>query len=239
MMKSITALLSLAVLFTGITFAQAEEHQRVVQVTGTAVAKVKPDVVVWNIHLTHTDPDLTLARELSEAALEKLLAMRGEFKIDASDVQTQYMRINKIYQRDRSGNQGAFRHYAISRYVTMRQRDLEIFDDVLQKLTAVENIEVSHSLESSSFHDIRRETRLRAVKIAREKAQEMTELLGARLGPVMNINETQNPGYWAASPVSNAMYSMGEPATPDEVQGGFAPGAIEIRVSIDVAFAIE
>lgn len=220
--------------------ASAEDESRAVRVSGTAVAKVVPDIVVWTVRLKHTDPNLKVAREASDEATRQILSMRAALKIGAQDVQTGSLSIDKVFQRDRSGNEQAFRHYAFQRTIIMRQRNTEGFDDILQKLTGIENVSVSYSLESSEYHKIRRDTRLRALKIARDKATEMTELLGAKLGPVLTIDES-TPGRpsWNSSPISNAAFYVGEPATPDDIQGTFAPGSIQIRVSVNVKFGIE
>ena len=37
----------------------------------------------------------------------------------------------------------------------------------------------------------------------------------------------------------NVEIYSGEPAQPDDIEGTFAPGSIEIRVSVDIRFAIE
>jgi uncharacterized protein YggE len=238
--SSAALILGLTTLVTFAHRARAEDATRSVKVTGTAVAKVKPDMVVWTVNVTNTDPNLKVARETNDEGVRKILKLRGELGIDAKDVQTGNLRIRKVFDRDRSGNQGAFRHYSFQRTIVLRQRDTAKFDDVLQNLTGTENVEISYSLESADFHKVRRETRLRAVKVAKEKASEMTTLLGAKLGHVLTIDES-SPGRdpWRGSPTSNAAFYSGAPAQPDDIEGTFAPGSIEIRVSVNIRFAIE
>ncbi len=230
-------------LMTLVTFAhpaRAQNVTRSVTVTGTAVAKVKPDMVVWTVNVTTTDANLKVAREANDEGTRKVLALRAQLEINAADVQTGNLRIRKVFERDRSGNQGAFRHYSFQRTIMLRQRDITKFDDVLQDLTATENVEISFSLESSNFHKVRRETRLRAVKVAKEKAGEMTSLLGAKLGHVLTIDETSaGRDSWRGSPAGNVAFYSGAPVEPDDVVGTFAPGSINIRVSVDIRFAIE
>ncbi len=190
--------------------------------------------------MASTDANLKVAREANDAEIRKVLALRGALKIDAKDMQTGNLRIQKIFARDRSGNRGAFRHYSFQRTIVLRQRDTTKFDDVLQMLTGTENVEISYSLESTDFHKVRRETRLRAVKVAKEKASEMTLLLGAKLGHVLTIDETSaGRSSWRGASTSNVAFYSGAPAQPDDVEGTFAPGSIDIRVSVDIRFAIE
>lgn len=232
--------LGLMTLFTLSPQAVAESVTRSVSVTGTAVAKVKPDVVVWNVNVTSTNANLKIAREANDEVTRKVFALRADLEIDAKDVQTGNLNIRKVFERDRSGNQGAFRHYSLQRSIVLRQRDTSKFDDVLQQLTGMEDVQISYSLESSNYHKIRRETRLRAVTVAKEKAGEMTTLLGAKLGHVIAIDESsagRNHGRMLET--SNSAFFSGTPAEPDDIEGTFAPGSIQIRVSVDVRFAIE
>ena len=219
---------------------RADDATRSVAVTGTAVARVKPDVVVWTINLTHTDADLVAARRASDEETRNVLALREPLGIEPGDVQTGNLQIRKVYERDRSGNQGAFRHYSLHRVIVLRQREISRFDDVLQRLTAHPNVEVSYVLESSRYHELRRQTRRRAVQVARDKASDMTSLLGAKLGHVLAIDEiSPTRNQWRGSPASNTAFFSGEPVQPDDLEGTFAPGSIEIRVSVDIRFAIE
>jgi uncharacterized protein YggE len=220
--------------------ARAQHVTRSVTVTGTAVAKVKPDIVVWTINVTTTDATLKVARDANDESTRKVLALRGELKIDAQDVQTGHLRIEKVFERDRSGNQGVFRHYSFHRTILLRQRDTAKIDDVLQDLTGTKNLEISYALEAANFHKVRRETRLRAVKVAKEKASEMTLLLGAKLGHVLEIHETSSGhNSWYASEFSNTSFPIDPPAQPDDIVGTFAPGSIDISVSVNIRFAIE
>ena len=80
--------------------------------------------------------------------------------------------------------------------------------------------------------------RLEAVKAARKKAAEMTELLGGKLGRVLRIAEPQES--WGLSSFgNNSAFNAPRAAEPDQALGTFAPGAIEVKVSIEVAFEIE
>lgn len=133
----------------------------------------------------------------------------------------------------------SFRHFEVIRTVTLRQRDTSRFDAVLAGLIGAADVEVNYHLESSEYHAQRAKTRLEAVKAAREKATAMTELLGAKLGRVLRIAEPQENWGSYSSFASNAAFAAPRQAEPDEAPGTFAPGAVEIRVSIEVVFEIE
>jgi hypothetical protein len=211
---------------------------RHVSVTGTAVARAQPDIVVWDVTVRRTNRDLAQAQAACDEAVKQILALRGELKLSPEDVQTGYLSVQKIFDRDQAGNHTSFRHFAVVRTITMRQKDTTLFDQVLTRLMDAAEVEVSYHLESSAYHKLRSETRLEAVKAARTKAAAMTDLLGAKLGRVLRIAEPRES--WSSpSFASNMAYAAPRAAEPDEAPSTFAPGSVEIRVSIEVDFEIE
>ena len=212
---------------------------RHVSVTGTSVARVQPDTVVWHVTIRRMNKELAKAQSECDEGVKKILALRTELKLKPEEAQTGYLSVQKIYDRDQAGNQTSFRHFQVERSITLRQRDTSRFDDVLGGLVEAADVEVSYSLESSEYHELRAKTRLDAVKAAHQKAAAMTELLGAKLGRVLRVAEPQEA--WGSSYLSNSNSAFSAPrqAEPDQAPGTFAPGAIEVKVSIEVAFEIE
>jgi uncharacterized protein YggE len=224
------------------TAAMADEAQlapRHVSVTGTTVARAQPDIVVWQATVRRTHRELAQAQAACDEGVKQVLALRGKLKLSPEDVQTGYLSVQKIFDRDQAGNHTSFRHFEVVRTVTLRQKDTTLFDQVLAQLIGAADVEVSYHLESSEYHELRAKTRLEAVKAAREKAAAMTELLGAKLGRVLRIAEPRETGWSPYSYASNAAFAGPRQAEPDQAPGTFAPGSVEIRVSIDVDFEIE
>lgn len=237
----VRALLFVGLLACGV--ARAEDGERLsprhVSVTGTTVARAQPDMVVWNVTVRRTHRELAKAQAECDEGVKQVLALRGQLKIKPQDAQTGYLSVQKIYDRDQAGNQTSFRHFEVVRSVTLRQQDTTRFDEVLAQLVGTQDVDVSYHLESSDYHKLRAQTRLEAVKAAREKAQAMTELLGAKLGRVLRIAEPRESWGSMYSGISNTAYAAPRQAEPDEAPGTFSPGSVEVRVSIEVDFEIE
>lgn len=213
---------------------------RHVSVTGTTIARVQPDTVAWHVSVRRANKELAKASADCDEGVKKVLALRDQLKLKPEDIQTGYLTVQKVFDRDQAGNQTSFRHFLVERYVTLRQRDTSRFDEVLTKLMSGGDVEVSHTLESSAYHQVRAQTRLEAVKAARQKAGAMTEILGAKLGRVLVIAEPVETWRGGAfNTISNAEYATSRQAEPDTAPGTFAPGAVEIKVSIEVTFEIE
>lgn len=138
--------------------ASAEEIKlspRHVSVTGTTVARVQPDIVVWRVTVRRSHKELAKAQAECDEGVKRILALRGPLKLKPEDVQTGFLLVQKIFDRDQAGNQTSFRHFLVERAVTLRQRDTTRFDDVLTQLVAGADVEVSYSLESSAYHEVR------------------------------------------------------------------------------------
>lgn len=238
-MSRLASIVCLA-LFASVVSAEDKLSPRHVSVTGTAVSRVQPDIVVWSVNVRRTHRDLAQAQASCDEGVKKILAIKNDLKLKPEDVQTGYLSIQKIYDRDQYGNQTSFKHFEVVRTITLRQKDTTRFDELLTKLTDAAD-SASYHLESSEYLAIRTKTRLDAVKAAREKAQAMTELLGAKLGRALAIEEPKDT--WGRSSFSNfnsnSIAVEARAAEPDAAPGTFAPGAIEVRVSIDVTFEIE
>jgi uncharacterized protein YggE len=121
--------------------------------------------------------------------------------------------------------------------VTIRQRDLNQFDEYLDELVASSEMEVSFRFESSQIHDIRAATRLKALTVAKEKAAAMAQAVGANVGRVLTIHE-HSPDRPFSSPLSNATFTQGPPPA-DVASDRFIPGAISVQISVYTTFELK
>lgn len=209
---------------------------RYINVSGTAVTKVVPDQIVWRLTVVDENPELLVAKESNDAKMAQVLKAVDQLDVKPADVQSSELSFERVYERDKYSNHGNFKHYRVKRQVTVRQRDLDRFDEFLKDLVSKVELEASYRFESSKMDDIRWETRLTALKIAQKKAGDMAEVLGTEVGPVMRIEEPR-PEYWG-----NRVSNFAAPAAggaPDSITGTLAPGTIDIRVSVNVRFALD
>lgn len=218
--------------------AMAEKNPATISVAGTHVTKVVPDTVVWNITRTDEDPDLGKAKAGSDRNMMALMNMLGEMGVDGKDINSGSLEIRKVYHRDERGNRGPFRYFRVNRRMTVRQHDLTRFDEFLERLVGTAEIEVYPQLESSEIHAIRRENRLKAVVIAKQKATDMLNELGGKLGKPLSISENFQSGGTRQFVSNNMVTQMPSNPEDDVVSGTFAPGTIDIRTTVYVTFEI-
>lgn len=238
MFSRILALALFVLSIAPLAAADSEPQPRTISVTGTAVTQTVPDLISWDISVSDFDKDLARAKDSNGAKLKALLALAPELGFKPEDVQTGQLSITRVYNHDERGAQTDFKHFAVVRSISLKQRDLSRFDEVLTKLVSKADIETRFTFASSREQELRAETRLKAVRAAKEKAEAMIKELGAALGRVQSVSEVSAAPFQAA-PASNIVYA--EPAKPnaDQISGTLAPGSIPITVSVNVSFQIQ
>ena len=96
---------------------------------------------------------------------------------------------------------------------------------------------LNFNFESSRIHEVRAQARLDALRVAREKAMAMAEVVGAKVARVLTVNE-HPPGERSQSPMSNTLYVESQ-VSPDLATDRFVPGAIDVRVTVYATFELE
>ncbi len=238
LMSAVVSLVPMLLVIPG-RISAAQDTERTVSVSGTAVTATVPDLVLWRLTTSDLDKDLLAAKGKSDAKLKAILGLREEMGVAIEDVQTGHLSIRKDWVRDRSGNPVEFRGFVITRAIAFTQRDIARFDEFLAKFVSRAEVELEFSFDTTRRHQLRNETRLKALAVAKEKAADMTAALGADLGKVLTIKEEQ-PSRSFQTYASNLVASdEGDRAPEDVASGTMAPGSIEVRVTVHASFAIE
>ncbi|MCX5772564.1 MAG: SIMPL domain-containing protein [Candidatus Hydrogenedentes bacterium] len=235
------------ILAAGVAAAAAPETVHSVSVTGTAVTRVAPDIVSWNIAVWDQG-ELAQAKTRNEQKTQAVLDVIRRLGVAPEDVQTDYLRVEQQYDQKMMPRRISI-GWIVSRNITCKQRDLARFDEFINQLLDMADVDVRYSLETSRYHEMRKETRLNALRLAKEKAEAMCNAVGETLGRVISMQEQQPAPYWSGRAgisngsfaASNAAFSEAGP-TPaqDEVaeKSTMAPGLIEISESVNVSFEI-
>ncbi|MBN2180846.1 MAG: SIMPL domain-containing protein [Sedimentisphaerales bacterium] len=235
-MKSIIYTAVGLILLSGTVVLAAEGSPvRSISVTGTIETKTAPDHILWQITLTDTDVNMLEAKKRNDEKVKAVVALQEKLGIAEGDLETGQVSVNREYER----NTRAFKHFLVRRGVTIRQRDLKRFDEFLDSLVSSTEMEVWFSFESSSMYEVRAETRLKALKAAQEKAKAMAEVVGARIGRVLTINEHAQADQRQGSMLSNTAWVQSTPPTVDLASDKFVPGAITVKVTVYATFELE
>ena len=237
MRRNVTAALALLFVLGRAVLAQEDSPVRSIAVSGTVETKTAPDQIVWRISLADTDKAMREAKARSDEKVKSVIALREKLGVGEGDFETGRVSIRREYERDQHGRRADFKHFIVSRSVTIRQRDLKRFDEFLDALVSSAEMEVSFSFKSSRIHEIRAETRLKALQAAQDKAAAMAKVVGAKLGPAVTVNEHAQGGR-RQSPASNSAFVQSTP-TVDLATDRFVPGAISVQVTVYATFELE
>ena len=242
MRTNLPCLIACLLTIPSVTALGDDNVQPYVSVSGTAITNVAPDIIVWRISIRSEDKDLTKALADNNLKHKNVLSLREPLDIDPEDMKTGNLSIRREYERDDRGQITGFRHFAVHRNVIIRQRDLDRYHEFLTTLVARAEIEVSHNMESSRIHEIRFDTRLEAIRIARKKAVALAEALDSEVGHVLSIDE-HLPGssgmYRSSNRFTNVEAFSSGAVMADQSAGPFSPENIEEQVTVYVTFALK
>ena len=227
--------------------ASAPDSVRSVSVTGTAVTRVAPDIISWNIAVWDQG-EMTEAKARNEQKTKAVLDVIRRLGVAPEDVQTDYLRVEQQYDQKMMPRRISI-GWVVARNITCKQRDLTRFDEFINELLDMAEVDVRYTLETSRYHDLRKETRLNALKLAKEKATVMCEAVGAKIGGVLTIQEQRPSSPWSGSVgtsngamvLGNELFTETGPAPVQDVvaeKSTMAPGLIEIAESVAVSFEI-
>ena len=223
---------------TGVAHAQPESPltlPRSITVVGEGTVTIKPDLARANIGVEVAAPSVVDASEQNKVALESVLNALREQGIADEDIQTTAF---SVYA-DRFGPEGPLSNedvtYRVSNNVSVKIRDLDKVGEVLDAAieAGANNIYgVDFALEEQT--EAQAQARAEAVADATAKAQELADLAGVTLGPIVSVSEIIGS--------SGGIY-MGAMARAQGLGGGGAspisPGDLEISQQIQVVYSIE
>ena len=165
--------------------------ERVIRVTGQGQVRARPDTATVRIGVQTEADTATEALDENNVRMTQLISVTENVGIAAEDVRTGSLQLNPVY-RSPSTPEGEpeLRGYRASNIVEVTVRDLDILGTFLD--AAVEaggNTIQGIQFEVSDNEALRRQARAAAMEDATRKAEQLTALAGAELGPVLTITE--------------------------------------------------
>lgn len=210
----------------------------VVSVMGEGKASVAPDMAVVSLVVTRTAETADAALSASNAAMRDVLAALKEDGIAERDMQTSDFSIYPRYsQPDRSGNSDdtppKIVGYQVTNGLTVRVRDLQKLGSLLDRSVKLGvnqggEIRFTNDDPKAALADARR----RAVQDGMEKARALVEAAGAKLGPVVSIEESPN---MPPPPMPMMRMAMAKEADAVPIAGGENTYAITVNMRFEIA----
>ncbi len=218
-----------------------------ISVTGDAQINVVPDKVLITLGVETTDKSLVIAKSANDDRVARILALTQTFKIDAKDVQTDFISIQPRYDDYPSLN---ILGYTVRKSMVITLRDIPKFDDLLSAaVDSGANVVQGVQFLTSDLRKYRDQARDLAIKAAKEKADALASALGQKAGKALTINEQQNSwlsfyNSWWGQPggnlqSQNVVQNAPSSGSTDSGTGDTtAPGQIRVTASVLVTFQL-
>jgi uncharacterized protein YggE len=247
------ALAVLALTFAAPAAAQdlSLAQQRTISVTGSADVQVAPDRAEVALGVESKNLDLAVATKDNDTRVRRVLAFLRESGIPEDRIQTDYIAIEPVYNPN---NTKQLDYYQVRKTITASVSDLAGFDALLAG--AVER-GITHVLDvtfrTTELRRHRDDARDRATRAAKEKAERMAAVLGARLGPVTQLSDNVWGGWYGGGAsgwdrwqgrggpayAQNVMMNSGGAGTGGEDDGTIATGRIKVSATVQATFRLE
>ena len=237
-MKTLQITLILLIFAIG-GFGQTTPERRVIEVSGSAETLVTPDTFTFKITIAERmDRKDKITIEQQETALRAELAKIG---IDsAKDLSVYDLSSNYIPQKN-------VRDVLGRKDYRLKIRDI---GKIMPLVELTDRLNISRlellNTEHSEIERIRRETKIEAMKAAKDKADYLLEAIGSKTGKPIFIKEIEQRGNITGNITldgvsSNTMsnYVSTRPRTDTEPEADLSFAQIRIRFVIDAKFEIE
>ena len=220
-----------------INFAYSQEKPPIappaIDVSGTASISVIPDIMKWTIDIQNDNDNVQEAKTKNDNTLTKVLNVLKSYGIEDKDIKTGGIRMTKrtyIYGQEKKFN--------VSNTVWFTLDNLAKYDLLTNDLIKIEDVYITNtSLEYSKIIETRAQARINALKVAKDKAQQMAEALGLTIGKPIMIQEEpifdwglQN---YSQNNVQN--YSIDMPNSSQH----FSEGILKIEAKVKVVFELK
>jgi uncharacterized protein YggE len=226
MKKTITVLL---VLLTIQMYAQ-DKLQSIVNVTGEGIVKVTPDQVTIRMSVENSGNDAIELKTINDKAVDGVLQHIKRSGVDAKDVQTQYVTLNKRYDYNTKTYS-----FQATQTITVLLRDLTKYDALISGLMqrGINRID-GISFGSSNSVKLQSQARKKAIADAKTKAEEYASVLNQKIGKAIQISEQAS----YSPPIS--LYRTDAMIMSSEGGGEtLAVGEMEITAKIQVVFELQ
>lgn len=208
--------------------ATAGAATRKITVVGTGEVRGKPDVADLSIGVSgRGDTAVAALNTVNDRANKLLDVLRGAGVAD-DDIQTNGLSISPTFDEDNN-----ITGYEAANLVTARIRDVSKAGGVIDAAAdkAGDNLRVqgiNFSIDDDSA--LLAKARAKAVKRARQQAEQLAEAAGVQVGDVVSINENFSSGPVYAVPAAAPAFAAG--ATP------ISTGTQTLSVTAQVVFTI-
>ena len=219
------------------------DSNRTIQVSGSAVVKVVPDLVTIQLGVTSNDTSPQGVYDKNTTAIKKVTTAIRSLGVADKDVSTDYYLIQPVYNNYDSLD---IKGYRINNTIVVNLKDMDKVSQVLTAaLSAGANEVVDVQFKTSQLRQYRDQARELAMKAAQEKARALASAANAQPGCILSIDET-NSSYYGYSwnsryqpQTQNVMQNAPSSDQPPSDDGPINLGQIAVQAEVQVKFSLK
>ncbi len=219
------------------------DSSRAIQVSGSAVVKVAPDLVTIQLGVTSNDITPQGVFDKNTAAIKKVLAALRALGVADKDLSTDYYIIHPVYE---TYDSFTIKGYRINNTILVNLREVSKVGAVLATaLSAGANEVIDVQFKTTQLRQYRDQARELAMKAAQEKARDLAGAANAQPGCILNIDENSwsyygNPWGGRYQPqTQNVMQNAPSSDQPPSDDGPISLGQIAVQAEVQVKFGLK
>jgi len=211
--------------------AQSDTPQvRTIQLSGHGQAEAEPDQAIIRLGVQTEADTAQAALEANNEKMTAVISATLESGVEETDIRTQGLQLQPVYDNPNNSQPPELTGYRASNIVQITVRDLDQLGNLLDTAVAAG----SNTIEGIEFEignqaELEAAAREAAMLNAIQKAEQLTELAGAELGPVQTIVET---GRTSPVPISVAREESLAANVPVQ------PGTQSVQASVQVTWEL-
>ena len=209
---------------------------RLVSVTGSGEVKAQPDMANVTLGVEARKPTLAAARTEVNAAVERILALTRELKIEPKFVDSTRLQVQPDYRWDEKESRQVLLGYVVSRQVDVELHDLDRLGTLLEKSVSAGVNQVGGArLDSSRRKELERAALTQAVDDARLNADTLARAAGAKLGPVQSLSTT---GTMPVPMYAQKAMSVAAAPMADGAAESYQPSEMKFTANVSAQFEL-
>ena len=209
-------ILSTLILLTSIVGAQDLDIRRHIEVDATAKLLADADFATWEIKIRGEADSLAEASKRLDESSVRLKTSLSDAGFTGEIIRLSAISSGRHYEGDRDDR--IFKGFFAERKAVVELRDLSKRQSVERVLLKDDRIEVSEiNAQSSKHDDLRKLALIDAAKIAKTKASELANALGAEIGAVLSIRQGKAQYSWGYN-MSNTIGAADDGAGSTELE---------------------
>ncbi|MBK8901644.1 MAG: SIMPL domain-containing protein [Anaerolineaceae bacterium] len=209
---------------------QTTDDLATIEVSGHGQVQAEPDQAVVRLGVQTEADTAEAALEENNERMTAVISATIEAGIEESDITTEGFRLQPVYETSTNGQSRELVGYQANNMVRVMVSDLQMLGALLDTaVTAGSNNIQGIEFQISNREELEAEAREAAINNAQEKAEQLTQLAGADLGPVHSIIEVSGGG---PLPFALADQAAAESSVPIQA------GTMTIQANVQVVWEI-